>query len=142
MGPWVDSGTPAVEPHAPPCCANDKRWVFDPALITDDAGQTWIFYGSYFGGISARKLSADGLHSDPASQVQITSSNKFEGAFVVKRGGFYYLFASATACCNGPLTGYSVFAGRSEAVTGPYVDKEGVPLLDTPATAVWAARPS
>ncbi len=132
LGPWVDSGAPVVEPHAPPCCANDKRWVFDPALITDDAGQTWIFYGSYFGGISARKLSTDGLHSDPASQVQITSSNKYEGAFVVKHDGFYYLFVSATACCNGPLTGYSVFVGRSTNVTGPYVDRTGVPLLDTP----------
>jgi len=128
-GPWIDSGTPAVEPHAPPCCPNDKRWVFDPAVIADDSGQKYIFYGSYFGGISARALSADGLHSDPASQVQITIANRYEGAFVVKHGGFYYLFGSATNCCNGPLTGYSVFAGRSKNPLGPYVDKEGVSLL-------------
>src|SRR5262245_49502981 len=83
-GPWVDSGTPAVEPHPAPCCPDSRRWTFDPAVITDDSGQKYIYYGSYFGGISARKLSADRLHSDPASQVQITIANRYEGAYVVK----------------------------------------------------------
>lgn len=129
-GPWTDSGTPVVEPHPAPCCANSRRWVYDPAILTDDTGQMWIYYGSYFGGISARKLSADGLHSDPATQVQITIANRYEGAFVIKRQGFFYLFGSATNCCNGPLTGYSVFVGRSANPTGPFVDREGVSLLE------------
>jgi arabinan endo-1,5-alpha-L-arabinosidase len=129
LGPWTDSGTPAVEPHAPPCCPNDRRWTFDPALITDDAGDRYIYYGSYFGGISARKLSADGLLSDPATQVQITIANRYEGGYVVKHEDFYYLFVSATDCCRGPLTGYSVFAGRSKNPLGPFVDREGVSLL-------------
>src|SRR5262249_3916179 len=91
--------------------------------------QKYIYYGSYFGGISARKLSADRLHSDPASQVQITIANRYEGAYVVKHGGYYYLFGSVTNCCNGPLTGYSVFAGRSQNPLGPFVDKQGISLL-------------
>ena len=128
LGPWVDSGAPAVEPHAPDCCVNDKRWVFDPDVV-EDHGNVYIFYGSYFGGISARKLSADGLHSDPASQVQIAIANRYEGTELVKRGRFWYLFASATNCCNGPLTGYSVFVGRSENVLGPYKDREGISML-------------
>jgi arabinan endo-1,5-alpha-L-arabinosidase len=130
IGPWTDSGAPAVEPHAPECCPNDRRWTFDAAIIMDDAGQRYIYYGSYFGGISARELSADGLSSDPATQVQITIANRYEGAFVVKREGFYYLFVSATDCCRGPLTGYSVFVGRSESPLGPFVDAEGVSLLE------------
>ena len=128
-GPWTDSATPVVEPHAPDCCPGDKRWTFDPAIIADDTGQRYIYYGSYFGGISVRKLSADGLHSDPATQVQIAIPNRYEGAFVIRRGGFYYLFGSATNCCNGPLTGYSVFVGRSDNPLGPFVDAEGVSLL-------------
>lgn len=128
-GPWVDSGAPVVEPHAPDCCPGDKRWTFDPAIIEDDSGQRYIFYGSYFGGISARELSDDGLHSDPATQVNIAIPNRYEGAFVVQRDGYYYLFASATDCCRGPLTGYTVFVGRSENVLGPYVDRDGVSLL-------------
>jgi arabinan endo-1,5-alpha-L-arabinosidase len=128
LGPWIDSGSPAVEPHPAPCCEGSRRWVFDPEVV-DDNGQRYIFYGSYFGGISARKLSNDGLISDPASQVEITIANRYEGAEVVKRGDYWYLFASATNCCNGPLTAYSVFAGRSTSVLGPYVDREGVSLL-------------
>lgn len=133
-GPWTDSGQPVVEPHYASCrnCAEQRRtrWAIDPDVVADDAGQLWIFYGSYFGGISARKLSNDGLHSDPASQVQITTFDRYEAANVVKHGEYYYLFASATNCCNGPVTGYSVFVGRSKSVTGPYLDREGVSLLN------------
>ena len=129
LGPWVDSGTPAVEPHGADCCGPDsRRWVFDPDVV-DDNGQLYIFYGSYFGGISARKLSPDGLHSESASQTLIAIANRYEGTELVKHGGYWYLFASATNCCNGPLTGYSVFAGRSQNVLGPYVDREGYSLL-------------
>jgi arabinan endo-1,5-alpha-L-arabinosidase len=129
LGPWVDSGTPAVEPHGADCCGPDsRRWVFDPDVV-EEKGQLYIFYGSYFGGISARKLSADGLHSDPASQVLITIANRYEGTEVVKHAGYWYLFASATNCCNGPLTAYSVFAGRSKNILGPYVDRDGQSLL-------------
>lgn len=129
VGPWVDSGTPAVEPHDAPCCPGSRRWVFDPDVVEAN-GVRYIFYGSYFGGISARILSPDGLHSDPASQVQITIDNRYEGAYVVNHDGYWYLFGSATDCCRGPLTGYSVFVGRSANVLGPYVDKSGASLLD------------
>jgi arabinan endo-1,5-alpha-L-arabinosidase len=128
-GPWVDSGAPVVEPHAPDCCPNDRRWVFDPSIVADETGQRWIYYGSYFGGLSVRRLSADGLISDPASQVQIAIANRYEGGYVIQREGYYYLFVSATDCCRGPLTGYSVFAGRSASPTGPFLDREGVSFL-------------
>jgi arabinan endo-1,5-alpha-L-arabinosidase len=128
LGPWTDSGGPVVEPHPAPCCPDSRRWVFDPFVLVVGA-QKYIFYGSYFGGISARTLSPDGLHSDPASQVQITIANRYEGAYIVQHSGYYYLFVSATDCCRGPLTGYSVFAGRSADPLGPYVDREGVSLL-------------
>jgi arabinan endo-1,5-alpha-L-arabinosidase len=128
-GPWVDSGAPVVEPHEAPCCPGSRRWVYDPDVVQVGA-QKYIFYGSYFGGISARTLTPDGLHSNPASQVQITIANRYEGAYVVQHGGYFYLFASATNCCNGPLTGYSVFVGRSPNILGPYVDREGASLLE------------
>ncbi len=128
LGPWVDSGTPAVEPHAPPCCPGDRRWVFDADVI-DFNGQKYIYYGSYFGGISVRQLSADGLTSNPATQVEVAIANRYEGAHIVVHDGYLYLLASATDCCRGPLTGYSVFAGRSTSPTGPFVDREGNSLL-------------
>jgi arabinan endo-1,5-alpha-L-arabinosidase len=129
LGPWTDSGTPAVEPHPAPCCPDSRRWVFDPEIV-EAGGQRYIFYGSYFGGISARTLSPDGLHSNPASQTQIAIANRYEGSEVVYHDGYYYLFGSATNCCNGPLTGYSVFVGRSPNVLGPYIDKQGASFLE------------
>lgn len=128
LGPWVDSGAPVVEPQDAPCCVGARRWVFDPDVV-DDNGQLYIFFGSYFGGIAARQLSPDGLHSDPSTQVEVAIDNRYEGSEVVKHGDYWYLFASATDCCRGPLTGYSVFAGRSANVLGPYVDREGNSLL-------------
>jgi arabinan endo-1,5-alpha-L-arabinosidase len=129
-GPWTDTGTPAVEPHGADCCGPDsRRWVFDPDVVNDN-GQLYIFYGSYFGGISVRELSDDGLHSDPATQQNIAIANRYEGAEVVRQGEYWYLFASATDCCRGPLTGYSVFVGRSTNILGPYVDREGASFLE------------
>ncbi|MCP9487065.1 MAG: family 43 glycosylhydrolase [Gaiellaceae bacterium MAG52_C11] len=119
-GPFTDSGGPVVEPSA--------RWTFDPDFV--EVGDVkYLFYGSYFGGISARQLTTDGLRSIPATQTQIAIPNRYEGAHVVKRDGFFYLFGSATDCCRGPLTGYSVFVGRSQHVLGPYADKDGQSLL-------------
>lgn len=127
LGPWTDSGGPVVEPRRGGGGCN-FFWTYDPAVVEAD-GQLYIFYGSYYGGIWARELSADGLTSNPATQTAITIPNRYEGAEVVYKDGYWYLFVSATNCCNGPLTGYSVFVGRSEDILGPYVDREGNSLL-------------
>lgn len=123
-GPWTDSGGPVVE-------AQTGRWVFDPFVISDSSGQPYIFYGSYSGGLSARKLSSDRLKSDKASETRISVGDRYEGAWIQKRGDHYYLFASSTSCCNDELTGYSVFAGRSTTLVGPYLDRQGVSFLDS-----------
>jgi arabinan endo-1,5-alpha-L-arabinosidase len=130
LGPWTHAAKPAVEPHEPPCCANDRRWTIDPEILTTEDGARYIYYGSYFGGISVRRLSEDGLTSDPYTQVEVTVANRYEAATIIPRDGYYYLLASATDCCVGPLTGYSVFAGRSRSPTGPFVDREGIRLTD------------
>lgn len=127
-GPWTDHGSPVVPPED---FSGAKRWVFDPAIIKDDSGQRYIFYGSYFGGVSARKLSSDGFTSDPASETPIAIPNRYEGTYITRRNGYYYFLGSATNCCNGPLTGYDVFVGRSKNLLGPYIDREGVSLLDS-----------
>jgi arabinan endo-1,5-alpha-L-arabinosidase len=127
LGPWQDHGSPVVAPRrgGPGC---NFLWTFDPDVITA-GGQRYIYYGSYYGGIQVRPLSDDGFTTDPAAAVQITIANRYEGAEVINRGGYYYLFASAGNCCNGPVTGYSVFAGRSHSPIGPFVERDGVSLL-------------
>jgi len=130
-GPWTASAVPAVEPHPAQCCPGSRRWVFDPDVIQVGADK-YIYYGSYFGGISVRRLDPTGMVSNPATQVQVTIPNRYEGAEVIERNGYFYLFASASNCCNGPLTGYSVFAGRATNPLGPFVDAQGISLLDGP----------
>ncbi|WP_322919248.1 family 43 glycosylhydrolase [Nocardioides renjunii] len=60
---------------------------------------------------------------------QIVIGNRYEGSNVVRYGDWYYYFGSATNCCNGPLTGYSVLTARSASPMGPFLDREGNSLL-------------
>ena len=103
-------------------------------MLGDTVGtESPFYYGSYYGGIFAAPatFTEDGATIDPAGSMQVTIGNRYEGANVVEKDGYYYLFVSATNCCNGALTGYSVFVGRSEDPYGPFVDREGVSLLDS-----------
>ncbi|HEU5015658.1 MAG TPA: family 43 glycosylhydrolase [Roseiflexaceae bacterium] len=127
-GPWTDHGSPVVAPRQNGSGCN-FFWTYDPDVIVAQDGQKYIYYGSYYGGIQARPLSADGFSTTAATAVQVTIPNRYEGTEVVFHDGYYYLFGSAANCCNGPLTGYSIFAGRSTSPTGPFVDKQGVSLL-------------
>ncbi|HEV7656621.1 MAG TPA: family 43 glycosylhydrolase [Mycobacteriales bacterium] len=124
-GPWTDSGGPVVAPR--PADGGGFLWTFDPAQVTGPDGRHYLFYGSYFGGIFGIELSADGLHTVGAA-TRIAIDNRYEGAYVIRHGDWYYLMASAANCCAGPTTGYSVFAGRSRSPLGPYVDANGVSL--------------
>jgi arabinan endo-1,5-alpha-L-arabinosidase len=126
LGPWTDSGGPLVAPRPAP--NGGFLWTFDPAQLVDAGGRLWLYYGSYFGGIFTVPLAPDGL-SVAGTPTQVTIDNRYEGAYVVRRGPWYYLFGSAANCCAGPTTGYSVFAGRSHSPTGPFLDRDGVSLL-------------
>ena len=126
-GPWTHSSAPVVEPHPADCCPGSRRWVYDPEVVRTD-GPDYIYFGSYFGGISVRVLTENGMTASRATQTNVAVANKYEGPEVIFRDGYYYLFVSATDCCRGPLTGYSVFVGRSTSATGPFVDRSGVNL--------------
>ena len=105
----------------------DFLWTYDPSVVTTTDGRQWMFYGSYYGGISVTRLSADGRRA-VGEPTRVAIDNKFEGAYPVHHGGYWYLFASTANCCLGPTTGYSVQVGRSRSVKGPYLDAQGVPL--------------
>jgi arabinan endo-1,5-alpha-L-arabinosidase len=129
-GPWTDSGGPVVAPRPGDNAAkdpNDFKWNFDPSAVTD-GGKQYLFYGSYYGGIFLQGLADDGVNR-VGTPTQVAIDNKFEGAYAVHRGGYWYLFASTANCCAGPTTGYSVQVGRSKKITGPYVDAQGVSLM-------------
>ncbi|MGZ4614695.1 MAG: family 43 glycosylhydrolase [Actinomycetes bacterium] len=126
-GPWTDSGAPVVGPRPGSGGGNDFLWTFDPSVVTDRDGSQWIFYGSYYGGVFVRRLNDAGTQA-VGEPTMVAIDNKFEGAYVVRHGAYWYLFASTANCCAGPTTGYSVQVGRARDLRGPYVDRGGSPL--------------
>jgi arabinan endo-1,5-alpha-L-arabinosidase len=128
-GPWTDSGGPVVGPRRGDSGdAGDFKWTFDPALLTDRDGTRYLYYGSYHGGIFVTRLDRQGTRA-VGEPTMVAIDNRYEGAYVVRRGRWYYLFASEANCCAGPTTGYTVFAGRSASPRGPFVDRDGISLL-------------
>ncbi len=140
-GPWTDAGDPVVGPRPGAGGPDDFLWTFDPHHVATPDGREHLFYGSYYGGIWVTELDETGTEAVGAP-VQVTIDNKYEGAYVVHRDGFWYLFASSANCCAGPTTGYAVHVGRSASLTGPYVDREGVPLLESRAGGTPVLAPN
>ncbi|MFI7650153.1 family 43 glycosylhydrolase [Micromonospora sp. NPDC049460] len=124
-GPWTFADEPVVAPR--PGGGGGWLWTIDPSQFTDVDGRHYLYYGSYYGGISVTELSPDGLRAVGAP-TPVAIDNKFEGSYVLRRDGWYYLFASTANCCAGPATGYSVHVGRSRSPRGPFVDRDGIPL--------------
>ena len=103
----------------------------DPVFF-EDKGRRYLFWGSFGkgSGIWAVELSDDGLSvRDGARPVQISAIDT-EGAYVVKRKGWYYVFASRGSCCEGARSTYHVVVARSRNVLGPYTDPDGKSFLD------------
>lgn len=123
------------------------RWnAIDPNLVLDENQQPWLAFGSYWRGIKLRKLdTATGKPATDDTKVYDLASRApgdgeaIEGAFIVHRGDFYYLFASFDFCCRGVDSTYNVRVGRSQAITGPYVDSQGRAMLDGGGDLLLAA---
>lgn len=93
----------------------------DP-FIWDDGGARTMVWGS-FNGIYAVPLSDDGTVA--TGEKVALADTRFEAPWIVARNGFYYLFLSAGSCCDGEFSTYTVYVGRSQNLTGPYLDKSG-----------------
>ena len=143
-GPWTWSNQPVVAPRLDPEGTADPEtgcrpylWTYDPDVLGDTVTDEGIlYYGSYYGGMFVTDVTftETGVTAETATtadDTRISIGNRYEGSNVVFRDGYYYLFASATNCCNGALTGYSVFVGRSKSPYGPFVDREGNSFLQS-----------
>lgn len=110
--------------------------AIDPNLVLDEHGDPWLAFGSYWSGIKLRRLDAgSGMPSaDDTTLYDLARRpappHAIEAPYLIWRAPYYYLFVSFDACCQGANSTYNVRVGRSEAVTGPYLDRAGVPMLD------------
>ncbi|MBP3764526.1 MAG: family 43 glycosylhydrolase [Bacteroidaceae bacterium] len=104
------------------------RNSIDPFYIKD-RGKHWLVWGS-FHGIYAIELTRDGLAVKPGAEKVKIAGSAYEGAYIYKRKGYYYFFGSTGSCCDGERSTYRTCVARSKRLLGPYVDKEGRPLLE------------
>lgn len=100
----------------------------DPFYIEDD-GKKYLFWGS-FRGIYGIELSNDGLSIKESAEKKQVAGTAYEGTYIHKQGGYYYMFASIGSCCEGLKSTYTTVVGRSKNLFGPYVDKKGQPMME------------
>lgn len=124
---WVDKGLVWQS-----TAANDYNAI-DPNIFVDDDGRQWMSFGSFWSGLKLVELDrATGKPSAGATLTAIAGRSRpgaVEGPFIIKRAGFYYLFASYDFCCRGVDSTYYTVVGRSKAVSGPYVDRNGKAMM-------------
>jgi arabinan endo-1,5-alpha-L-arabinosidase len=135
-GPFTDMGRPL---RCGPSFVN-----IDPMAYDDPAtGKRLLYWGSGFGPIKVQELGRDRMSFAPGSApVDLVQPDKaveyrplIEGAWVIRRGGYYYLFYSGDNCC-GKGAHYAVMVARSRSATGPFELRDGTVLA---AGDIWHA---
>ena len=140
-GPYVDAGelmrggtgvagfNPSIHPN-----------TIDPAVFHDQAGQLWMVYGSYSGGIFILRL--DQTAGSPTLGQPLPGQGwgtrliggnhaQIEGAYIIysPESEYYYLFTSfAGLAANGA---YNMRVFRSVNPDGPYLDAAGNNMATT-----------
>jgi arabinan endo-1,5-alpha-L-arabinosidase len=117
--------------------------AIDPNLAYDENGTPWLSFGSFWNGIKLVRLNPNqtSISKNPEEWFTISSRPRtfeindkkpgdgaVEAPFIFKKGKFYYLFVSFDFCCRGVKSNYKIMVGRSEKITGPYIDKQGKKL--------------
>ena len=121
---WEEGGVVASSDGVEDCNAIDPGLFLDP-----NDGRLWMVYGSYFGYIRLVELDpATGTRLNPNDQPVNVAIN-CEAATMIYRDGWYYLLATHGSCCRGADSGYNIRVGRARHVFGPFVDHEGIPML-------------
>ena len=123
-GPFTDVGRPL---QCGPSFVNIDPMAFDDPRT----GRRLLYWGSGFGPIRVRELAPDRVSFAAGSRaidlvpvVQTTDSTEYqrlvEGAWVIHRPPYYFLFYSGDNCC-GPRAHYAAMVARSHNATGPFV---------------------
>jgi arabinan endo-1,5-alpha-L-arabinosidase len=121
--------------------SNDYNCI-DPNLVVDGNGQPWLSFGSFWTGIKLIKLDPSAMKPLSGEKMYSIASRPgntvIEAPFIIYRQGFYYLFVSFDHCSRGVMSDYKIMVGRSEELTGPYVDKRGVAMMEGGGTLIDA----
>ncbi len=137
---WTDQGK-VIESNYPATTNTDTTAYncIDPSILVDTNGTVWMSFGSYSSGILVMQLDpATGKRLNTNSLTTYLVANNApgggwgsseEGSCLYQHGGYYYLFVNFGGCCDGVDSTYNIRVGRSSAVTGPYLDRNGNSML-------------
>jgi arabinan endo-1,5-alpha-L-arabinosidase len=125
---WIDKGL-VLESKT-----EDNFNAIDPNLILDERGHAWLSFGSFWDGIKMRRLDdASGLLSAtdstlyslarrarpsnvaPSSAGLPPDWEAIEAPFIVRQGGYFYLFTSWDLCCRGLKSTYKTMVDLAPA---------------------------
>jgi arabinan endo-1,5-alpha-L-arabinosidase len=140
-GPFTDIGKPLQ--------CGESFVNIDPMSFDDPkTGKRLLYWGSGFGPIKVQELAPDRISFAPGSKpidlVHVIKSEDpgeyqrlVEGAWVIYRAPWYYLFYSGDNCC-GPNAHYAALVARSRSATGPF--ETLAQASGTKSSAILAAR--
>jgi len=130
---WKDEGLVVMSTEA------DDFNAIDPNFIIDRDGRHWLSLGSFWTGLKLFEL-------DPKTGKPLKAGEKpysiarrpapaggpapVEAPFIIDHGGYYWLLASYDYCCKGVNSTYYTVVGRSKAITGPYLGKDGSSMME------------
>jgi arabinan endo-1,5-alpha-L-arabinosidase len=133
---------PTLDPDDPAYHWTDEGYVvrtqdgdgynaIDPGVFHDGDGSLWLAFGSYWSGIKLIQLNPQtGKRTAADSNIlSLAHNDSIEASYLCKHDKYYYLFVNWGSCCAGPKSTYNIRVGRSEVVTGPYLDKAGTDMM-------------
>ena len=133
---WEDRG-PVISSDS----SKDYNCI-DPNLVLDQMGEPWLSFGSFWSGIKLIKLDPATMKPFPGEPIRSIAArpgnSAIEAPFIIYRAGYYYLFVSFDFCCRGVNSDYKIMAGRSKKVDGPYLDKNGIDMMEGGGTLIDA----
>jgi arabinan endo-1,5-alpha-L-arabinosidase len=105
--------------------------AIDPSVMQNSSARLWLAFGSFWSGIKLVELNPQtGLRLDTSAPPRALAwKDAIEAPCLHQHGGHYFLFVNWDLCCRGTNSTYKIRVGRSESVTGPYLDKDGLDLL-------------
>lgn len=118
--------------------------AIDGNIIIESEEKIWLCWGSFWSGIKMKRINPEtGKPSDLDTTLYSLAgrppTDAIEAPVIIAHDGYWYQFVSFDLCCRGVESTYKIMVGRSENITGPYLDADGKPMLEGGGTLVIEA---